>query len=160
MKATLYRFADTPFGTFGYLDLEDGASGVVERFAIAEDDWLDNALAISCIPAGSYVCRRRQSPKFGDTFRIENVPGRSQILFHAGNTEEDTMGCLLVGSAFGALTVEDEDDPQHRPTLKWAVTGSRPAFARFRARLAGIQEFPLQILWAPPGLWRDPPPFR
>jgi hypothetical protein len=35
--------------------------------------------------------------------RLENVPGFAGILIHAGNTEKDTAGCILVGQ-------EHEDD--------------------------------------------------
>ena len=159
MRAELWRFGDTPFGVFGYLVLRDDGGEPIAAFATCEDDWRENALAVSCIPAGSYLCRRRQSPKFGNTFRVEDVPGRSQILFHAGNTEEDTKGCILLGEAFGGLTVADEDTPTNRPTFKWAVSSSRSAFRRFLSETAGLQEFPLSIRWSAPGEWRARVPF-
>ena len=104
-RATLQRFADSPFGTFAWLDLFDEAGSRVARLPTAEDDWLDNAARVSCIPAGSYVTRRVTSPKFGETFEVTGVPGRANILFHHGNTEEDTEGCILLGSSFGANPV-------------------------------------------------------
>ena len=36
-----------------------------------------------------------------ETFRVQNVPGRSGILFHVGNTAEDTEGCILLGLKLG-----------------------------------------------------------
>ena len=51
----------------------------------------------SCIPAGQYMCRRHQSPKFGDTFIITDIPGRSAVMFHPGNSVKDTAGCPLLG---------------------------------------------------------------
>lgn len=51
-----------------------------------------------CIPAGTYRVSMQYSMKFGKAMpRIENVPYRSGILIHAGNTVEDTKGCILVG---------------------------------------------------------------
>jgi hypothetical protein len=51
-----------------------------------------------CIPAGTYRVRMQYSMKFGKSMpRIENVPYRSGILIHAGNTPDDTKGCILVG---------------------------------------------------------------
>jgi hypothetical protein len=60
--------------------------------------WRNNANNISCIPLGSYVCKKIVSPKFGDTFEIKDVPKRDHVLIHAGNTVADTHGCILVGT--------------------------------------------------------------
>ena len=65
-----------------------------------ERPWINNHDSISCIPEGSYVCKRIVSPKFGDTFQVTDVEGRSEILFHKGNTIEDSHGCILLGSSF------------------------------------------------------------
>ena len=39
----------------------------------------------------------RQSPKFGYVPAVLNVPGFTDILIHAGNSDKDTRGCILVG---------------------------------------------------------------
>lgn len=52
----------------------------------------------TAIPAGIYRLFTRFSPKFKRRMiAVENVPGFTTILIHAGNTEEDTKGCILVG---------------------------------------------------------------
>jgi hypothetical protein len=57
----------------------------------------------SCIPIQQYICRRVRSPKFGETFMINDVPGRTNVLFHKGNTADDTLGCVLLGQTIGKL---------------------------------------------------------
>ena len=50
------------------------------------------------IPTGSYVCRRHQSARFKrELWEICDVPGRTDILIHAGNSFMETQGCILVG---------------------------------------------------------------
>ena len=63
-----------------------------------ERPWLNNQRSVSCIPLGTYKGAIQPSPRFRrDLPELLDVPGRSQILFHAGNTPEDTEGCILVG---------------------------------------------------------------
>lgn len=51
-----------------------------------------------CIPAGKYKLGLRNSPGFGpDTIELLKVPGRSDILIHAGNSAKDTLGCIILG---------------------------------------------------------------
>jgi hypothetical protein len=161
MRAQLLRTCDSEFGVFGYVDLWDTdlADPRMERRVLrlrtGEDDWLDNAVGKSCIPAGHYRCRRTIWQKTGvPTFEIA-VPGRSKILFHWGNTEENVDGCVMLGSDFGAFTVPDEDAPGSPERLKWAIaSGSHVAFDAFMAALDQVEEFPLDVVWAPPGTWR------
>ena len=89
---------DEERGTFGVLKINK------EVFCVTLEpaDRL-NAPEISSIPAQQYICRRVQSPRFGETFEITNVPGRTHVLFHAGNRVEDTLGCCLVAQHFGRL---------------------------------------------------------
>ncbi len=65
--------------------------------------WKDNKRSISCIPTGSYEARLRL-PRESATRNyihliVEDVPNRSYILFHRGNTAKDTRGCILLGYA-------------------------------------------------------------
>ena len=46
---------------------------------------------------GTYKVNLVWSPKFNRYMLRVEVPGRSGILFHAGNTQDDTLGCLLLG---------------------------------------------------------------
>lgn len=154
MKARCLRFCNGPFGVFGWLLLIDDLGGK-EIFAVAEDDWLDNQKNISAIPVGTYRCKRVQSPRFGPTFEVTGVPNRSAILFHSGNTEEDTEGCLILGEAFGSLRKGDEDMVGRPVVDKWAVKDSKTAFRRFRDATIGLQEFQLTVEWDCAGTWRD-----
>lgn len=51
------------------------------------------------IPSGSYDLYLQDSPKFGKVKLYVKVSGRDGILFHGGNTAEDTKGCILIGSS-------------------------------------------------------------
>lgn len=52
----------------------------------------------TAIPAGRYVVRMSLSNRFKVVLpEVLEVPGFSGVRMHAGNTVEDTEGCLLVG---------------------------------------------------------------
>ena len=51
----------------------------------------------TAIPDGRYRIIMRQSPKFGYVPELLNVPGYTDVLIHAGNSDKDTAGCILVG---------------------------------------------------------------
>jgi len=77
---------------------------------LLEEAWRNNERGNSCIPEGSYTCRRYKSAKFGECWRIEGVPGRSAILIHFGNTTADTEGCPLTGNwAWGTVIRASKD---------------------------------------------------
>ena len=103
-------------------------------FPTLELPWLDNARRVSCIPVGKYQLRRINSPTFGQAFEVADVPNRSEILIHPGNTVEDIQGCILVGEYFGFL-----------PPL-FAVRDSRRAFKRFMALMDGVAESTLEVV--------------
>jgi len=58
---------------------------------------LRETLEDSRIPDGDYECSPYSSEKHKDVYLIKNVPERSSILFHHGNTEADTRGCIILG---------------------------------------------------------------
>jgi len=93
-----------------------------------------NAKGISSIPAQQYTCRRYTSDKYPDTFQVMNVPGRSSILFHAGNAQKDTEGCILLGSSFNKLKND-------RTIINSGIT-----FNKFLMELEGYKEFTLTII--------------
>ena len=130
----LKRIASRADGTFGVLL---GAGD--EPFALTlERPWADNAVGKSCIPAGTYTCKRVLSPKFGNTFEVTNVEGRSHILFHRGNVDDDTHGCILVGEKFESWADKSV-----------SIQASAEGFKEFLFRLEGVDEFELTITEEP-----------
>lgn len=122
------RLEESLDGTVSVLRIEKE----LQCFILENCSW-QNKPFLSCIPPGVYTCKRINSPKFGNTFEIINVPGRTDILFHAGNTSNDTAGCLLTGRRLGYL----KD--------KRAVLESRFAFKEFMKRLDDVKEFKIVI---------------
>ncbi len=96
--AEIIRLEKGEAGTFGALKID----GQVTCVTLEPED-RNNAQGVSCIPEGDYIAKRVNSPKYGDTFEISDVPNRTHILFHAGNVENHTKGCVLLGRNFGAL---------------------------------------------------------
>jgi len=86
------------YGTFGVLTINSRVFCVT----LEPPDNL-NKTSISSIPAGQYDCMRYSSDRYPDTFQVMNVPDRYKILFHAGNFNEDTEGCILLARKFGIL---------------------------------------------------------
>lgn len=98
MLAEIIRLESTAEAVLGALVLD----GRLLCWTLEPPD-RDNAPKVSCIPPGRYACGAVASPRFGRTVAVGGVPGRSHILFHAGNTVEDTEGCILLGSRPGTL---------------------------------------------------------
>jgi hypothetical protein len=123
----LTRTALTP--TFGVLVRDDGIP-----FALTlERPWLDNQRSVSCINTGTYAALRHKSPRFGETFWLQDVSGRSEILLHKGNIDDDTHGCILVGEQFNPVMGED------------GITASKAGFDEFMALQRGCDEFSLTV---------------
>ena len=52
------------------------------------------------IPAGNYPARVEWSNKFHrNVVKLDQVPGRTFIEIHAGNSIDDTEGCILIGES-------------------------------------------------------------
>ena len=66
-----------------------------------ENPYLDNKKNISCIPEGEYEVRLRYPRESGTRdylhLLIQEVPDRTFILVHIGNSPSETQGCVLVG---------------------------------------------------------------
>jgi hypothetical protein len=67
--------------------------------------WNNNQKSISCVPRGVYDCKVRlakdSASRNYDHLILEDVPNRSYILFHRGNTAKDSRGCILTGMMKG-----------------------------------------------------------
>ena len=127
---TIKRISYLPEGTFGGV-LQDGVP-----FALsAELPWVSNLPTKSCIPTGKYICKRVNSPKFGEVFEITNVPKRSNILFHRGNVpKKDSKGCILIGEQFEMIG------------LSVAVIASGKGYSEFMERHNDVDGFELEII--------------
>ena len=123
----IIRIEEGNDGTFGVLKL----NGKCFCLTLELPDRC-NQRNISSIPRGDYTCVPVVSPKFGATYQVVNVSSRTGILFHTGNTIDDSNGCILVGAAFGNLG-------------KRAVTSSRQTFDRLMAALGNAPKVSLRI---------------
>ena len=80
--------------------------GGVEICRTIELPWRANAVNVSCIPAGVYDIEPIISPRFGETYTVKNVLGRSHILFHKANWAYELHGCIAPVSSFGVMSTE------------------------------------------------------
>ena len=76
-----------------------------------ENPYINNERNISCIPEGNYKVRLRLARESATRdylhLLVQDVPNRSYILFHIGNTAKDTSGCILVGNGRQQDVVEN-----------------------------------------------------
>lgn len=110
-ELVLKRFCYHPKGTLGVIEVEG------EKFYTIERPWLNNAPNVSCIPTGTYETGWRESPRFGETWHIKDVPDRTYILIHVANYPTDVMGCIGLGTSLMGDRI--------------AVSNSRVAVKRF-----------------------------
>lgn len=127
-----------PEGAFSYL--KDLAGNQIAVTAEHTYDQPDGSQMVK-VPPGRYLCVRGVHTLNGrdwfETFEITGVLGHKGILFHPGNTEFDSDGCVLTGRGFGELQVHG--------LLMDAVLQSRDAFNDFMALQAGVQTFWLDV---------------
>ena len=90
------RFLMTDRATYGVLYIDKD----VPLCVTLELPWKDNQRNVSCIPDGKYGLAKHNGTIFKNVFRLENVPNRTAILIHKGNTTADIQGCILVGTSF------------------------------------------------------------
>lgn len=134
----LVRVSVSHDGAFGVLLLDGVPAGpvTIERtYPVAPST--PKGPQLVKIPPGTYSCHRTVFYRGGyDTYEITGVVGHSRLLFHRGNVEEDSDGCILVGARFGYLGM--------RP----CVLGSREGFAEFMRLTWGRSRFSLAVRYA------------
>ncbi len=92
-KMRLKRFITGPRFTLGVLEFGG------KKFFVLEPPWRNNRRNESCIPDGEYVVEVDNTGRWKYA-RVLDVPGRSAIEFHPGNTVKNTQGCLMPGYGF------------------------------------------------------------
>lgn len=138
---TLERFLPSVHGTFGVMQVGNFV------FFTLEEEWKNNQINESCIPSGTYELRLAKYYRGGFmTYEVTGVPGRSNIKFHPGNTEEDTQGCILLGMRLGVFIVNRDEETGKR-SRKLAVLKSKIAFDRFMSGMGGVERAQLEIRW-------------
>ena len=88
---------------------------------------------------GQFICVRGMHQLEGmtkpfETFEVTGVPDHTNILFHMGNFDKDSEGCILVGRDI--VTQADGTD---------MVTKSLHTFEDLMNSLVGVKEFMLNI---------------
>ena len=78
-----------------------GYSHLDRPFIIIEPLWHQNQENASCVPEGTYNLAWRTFPQHGRRLWVRDTSPRTDILFHAGNFQKDTHGCLLPNLRFG-----------------------------------------------------------
>lgn len=126
MNARLVRLEQTSQGALGVLLLDNR----IFCFTLEPDVTESRKLYI---PAGDYKCKRFHGIKWPNTFEII-VEGHTAVLFHAGNVEADTHGCVLLGATTGKLKGQR------------AVLNSGITFENFMNMLYNETEFELKIV--------------
>lgn len=148
MELLLKRIAKRDKYTIGdlYIDgkwfsntLEDTDRGLSQDMSLEEIKKI-KVYGKTAIPTGTYkVNMNIISPKFktrvwakpynGMIPRLENVPGYEGILFHPGNSAEDSIGCILLGYN----------------TVKGKVTQSQNTFHKLMAILTKEKDITITI---------------
>jgi hypothetical protein len=141
MNFILERLFEHDAGTFGRLRNSDGDFDCMTLEPLLLDGGL---IEHSCVPAGDYELVRYSSPKYKHTWALvgryvsalkEPQTGvRFGILFHSGNWERDTEGCILPGAGIATMRPPLEDE------LELAVTDSVRTTGRLIALLDESRE--------------------
>ncbi|MFA6569678.1 MAG: DUF5675 family protein [Bacteroidota bacterium] len=107
IKRTQYRDKQVT----GLLTVEDSDKILFSCYTLELPD-LQNQKQISCIPLGSYECRKTEgSPHIKyPHIDIINVPKRTGIKIHKGNYYSQIAGCCLVGLGFTDINADGYKD--------------------------------------------------
>ena len=116
MKLTVVR---TQFGT----DATNGillVDGLFECYTLEDQYQAVKVMHETCIPEGTYDIKFRTVGGFHSKYlerygnshygmlHLQDVPNFTYILIHAGNTDEHTSGCLIVGETQQDLDISDD----------------------------------------------------
>jgi hypothetical protein len=140
MKLEIIRFSSHSDSTLGLLfDVTEGRKFLC--FTIEDEARNTKIKGETRIPAGTYELKLRKEggyhqryiKKYGSMHKgmihVQDVPGFTYILWHTGNTDEHTMGCLLLG-----------DTSQQNITKEGFIGSSSDAYKRVYPPIAEALE--------------------
>jgi|GEM_PF-3477331 len=94
------------------------------------------------VPAGEYTCVRGTHQLHNgvpfETFEVTGVDGHSGILFHQGNFNDDSEGCILVGRSLA--------QGEHNGEPCAMITESKTTFFLFMQDQKDVDEFTLTVV--------------
>lgn len=134
-KLRLARQAFEHDGIIGTL-YDDSSGAIAVTLEHAYSSGHGDGSYIPKLPNGTYTCKRGMHRlhdlKPFETFEVEGVPGHDNILFHVGNWNDDSEGCILLGAKVltGTSTV---------------ITESRITFSKFMNLLKDLNTFTLVV---------------
>jgi len=94
--------------------------GIFECFTLEDQYQEVKVMHETCIPEGTYDIKFRTVGGFHERYKgkygqahhgmlhLQDVPNFTYILIHAGNTDEHTSGCLIVGETQQDLDISDD----------------------------------------------------
>ena len=111
MKYEVLRISSGKDSTSGMLFEVDNNRRTFLAYTLEDEQRDVKVWGETRIPAGKYKLKLRKEggfhtrylAKYGDTFHkgmiwVQDVPGFEYILWHTGNTDEHTAGCLILGN--------------------------------------------------------------
>lgn len=144
-KITVERYVSAPDWTISRFKFD----GVVAGYGVEDEKREVKVHGETCIPVGTYKLGFHDSPHFSHEYyrdaqgnliaekdrttaelkqqyatahemiQVLDIPNFSDVLWHWGNTDEDTEGCYIVGSSVGPVVGRKSGKS------KTGVTGSR-----------------------------------
>jgi hypothetical protein len=134
MNLELQRFSSQTDDTLGLFFNADSVYKF-RCFTLEDEHRTEKVYGETRIPAGKYELKLRTHGGFHDSYlkrygadfhkgmvQIMDVKDFTDVLIHAGNTDEDTAGCILVGDAC--------DSNAEGKTDRGSISKSRNAYER------------------------------
>jgi hypothetical protein len=102
--------------------------GIFECYTLEDQYQAVKVMHETCIPEGTYDIQFRTVGGFHEKYKkrygnahhgmlhLQDVPNFTYILIHAGNTDEHTSGCLIVGETQQDLDISDDGFIGHSGT--------------------------------------------
>lgn len=110
MELTLQRIDKGTESSIGFISVIDGLISMLECFTCEDEPRVKKISGKTRIPAGRYEIKLRteggKHKRYSELFDyhegmlwLQDVPGFEWIYIHIGNTHNDTLGCILTGTA-------------------------------------------------------------